>query len=244
MIHNPLKAYFLLNVELEDCALGAPLSHALRKANCVVAMTPFENPSLKELATILLPITPFSETAGTYLNIEGRLQSFKAAVKPLKNSWPAWKILSALHNKAYESAESVLKEIRYLQNFKESIYHSDHILNPDHFKLEPLQSSNDIVRLAPISLYSTDSLVRRAGALQQTMDAPKVEMRLNAKLAAHLKLEGHTASVQALTTGQAQKLRLPFIIDESVPDQCVVIPGGLIATLSLGLPYARIEIHA
>ena len=47
---------------------------------------------------MLLPIAPFTETAGTFINAEGRIQSFHAVVKPLGETRPAWKVLRVLGN--------------------------------------------------------------------------------------------------------------------------------------------------
>jgi NADH dehydrogenase/NADH:ubiquinone oxidoreductase subunit G len=46
----------------------------------------------------MLPIAPFTETSGTFVNIEGRIQSFNGVVKPRGDARPAWKVLRVLGN--------------------------------------------------------------------------------------------------------------------------------------------------
>ena len=96
MLEIPRKAYLLLNIEPElDCQHAALAKAAMEKAECVVALTSFKSQAL-ENADILLPIAPFTETSGTYMSMEGRVQSFAAAVKPLGECRPAWKVLRAV----------------------------------------------------------------------------------------------------------------------------------------------------
>lgn len=239
MIHNDLKAYVLFNMELEDCVWAAQLLESFKKSHCIVAVTPFQNPLLEKVATILLPMTPFSETDGTRVNIEGRSQSFKAAVSPAGNSLAGWKILSLLNENEedYPTIDPIFEKTQ-------SLLPLEKFIDMHHISVDLSKPMGDIVRLAPVSPYASDALVRRAAALQKTADAPKLEMRLNAKLAAFLKLSGSHAEVRTESMVPEQRLRLPFVIDESVPDQCVIIPGGLAETIPLGLPYARIEIRA
>ncbi len=60
-------------------------------------MSPYKGKSL-DYADVLLPIAPFTETSGTFVNTEGRVQSFNAVVKPLGETRPAWKVLRVLGN--------------------------------------------------------------------------------------------------------------------------------------------------
>ena len=70
-----------------------------------------------EYADVMLPIAPFTETSGTFVNTEGRVQSFKGAVKPLGEARPAWKVLRVLGNLLnvqgfdYDTSEAVRDEV-------------------------------------------------------------------------------------------------------------------------------------
>ncbi|MEN9899648.1 MAG: NADH-quinone oxidoreductase chain 3 [Pseudomonadota bacterium] len=164
MLAGGLKAVLLLNTEpVEDAAAGAKAVAALAAMQMVVTLSPFKtNISFSD---VLLPIAPFTETSGSFVNAEGRLQSFHAVVKPLAETRPAWKVLRVLANMlglpqlAFETSQDVLKQIADT----------------------PLNLSNDCsseVRLAGnadapcvASIYQLDSLVRRAPSLQLTADA-------------------------------------------------------------------------
>lgn len=84
----------------------------MQQAEFVVAMSAFKTAAM-DYADVLLPIAPFSETAGSYINMEGRLQSFHGVVKPQGEARPAWKVLRVLGNLLslggfeYDTAEAV-----------------------------------------------------------------------------------------------------------------------------------------
>ena len=95
MLADPRKAYMLLHAEAEfDFANAVAARAALEKAELVVVMSPFAHG--KAYADILLPLSPFTETAGTFVNCEGRVQEFQGVVKPLGETRPGWKVLRVL----------------------------------------------------------------------------------------------------------------------------------------------------
>ena len=164
MLAGGLKAALLLNNEPEfDSAAGAAAAHNLAQAEMVVTLSPFK--ANMAFSDVLLPIAPFTETSGSFVNAEGRLQSFHAVVKPLAETRPAWKVLRVLANLldipgvAFETSQEVLARAT----------------------AKPLVASNAIrtdIRLAgPVtapavaSIYQLDGIVRRAPSLQLTADA-------------------------------------------------------------------------
>ncbi|MFN4996930.1 MAG: NADH-quinone oxidoreductase subunit NuoG, partial [Burkholderiales bacterium] len=116
MLAGGLKAALLLNTEpVEDSAAGAKAAAALAAMQMVVTLSPFK--TNMSFSDVLLPIAPFTETSGSFVNAEGRLQSFHAVVKPLAETRPAWKVLRVLANMlglpqlAFETSQDVLKQI-------------------------------------------------------------------------------------------------------------------------------------
>ena len=77
----------------------------------MVMLTPLGDGACSEYADVLLPITPYTETSGTFVNSEGRVQSFNGVVRPLGDARPGWKVLRVLGNLLsvpgfdYESSE-------------------------------------------------------------------------------------------------------------------------------------------
>ena len=98
MLAQPLRAYLLLGVEAElDTHDPVAAMSSINAAEFVVVMSPYKGKSL-DYADVLLPIAPWTETSGTFVNTEGRVQSFNAVVKPLGETRPAWKVLRVLGN--------------------------------------------------------------------------------------------------------------------------------------------------
>ncbi|PUE42545.1 NADH-quinone oxidoreductase subunit NuoG [Limnohabitans sp. Bal53] len=165
MLAGGLKAALLLNTEPEfDSAAGAAAAKALGQTEMVVTLSPFK--ANMAFSDVLLPIAPFTETSGSFVNAEGRLQSFHAVVKPLAETRPAWKVLRVLANLldipgvSFETSQDVLVRAT----------------------AQPLAASNatkSAINLsgtttpapAVASIYQLDGIVRRAPSLQLTADA-------------------------------------------------------------------------
>lgn len=174
MLSGQLKALFLLNTEPEfDSAAGAQAAVALAKTSMVVTLSPFK--ANMAFSDVLLPMAPFTETPGTFVNAEGRVQSFHAVVKPLGETRPAWKVLRVLGNMlglpgfAFESSLEVLAQV-----FGPAV---DGLSQVAAGKLNnasdvlPTVGAAPAMRPAVASIYQLDSLVRRATSLQLTADA-------------------------------------------------------------------------
>ena len=99
MLQSDMKAYLLLNTEPEaDCADAGAAREAMEKAQFVVSLSPYSSAAVLAYADVILPVAPFTETSGTFVNAEGRWQSFEGVVPPLGDSRPAWKVLRVLGN--------------------------------------------------------------------------------------------------------------------------------------------------
>ncbi len=174
MLAGGLKAAILLNNEpVFDSAAGAAAAQALGKAQMVVTLSPFK--ANMEFSDVLLPIAPFTETSGSFVNAEGRLQSFHAVVKPLADTRPGWKVLRVLANllgisgASFETSQEVLAAATAgatevpaakLSNAAQAI--------------SVLPAVANLPAPAVASIYQLDSIVRRATSLQLTADARQV----------------------------------------------------------------------
>jgi len=173
MLAGGLKAAILLNNEPEfDSAAGARAAQALSQAEMVVTLSPFK--ANLEFSDVILPIAPWAETPGTYVNAEGRVQSFHAVVKPLGEARPGWKVLRVLANLLgiqgfdYESAQDVLAAARGPQDAKEGFVQG-RLNNATSASMTPRTRSE--LRPVVAAIYQLDSIVRRAPSLQLTADA-------------------------------------------------------------------------
>jgi len=233
MLDESLKAYLLLNVEPEyDCADAATATNAMMDAEFVVSLSAFNSKAIEKYANVILPITPFSETSGTYVNAAGDWQSFSAAVVANGEARPAWKVLRVLGNYFdidgfdYVSSEDVRDEI--------SNQVAD--IQPDNVIAWRYPQANlenkGLLRLADTPLYAVDSIVRRADALQQTADSLQATVYINETEASRLSLsDGQSVMVQQ--GGEA--IELSLTIDKRISDGCVLIPSGITGSESLGL---------
>jgi NADH-quinone oxidoreductase subunit G len=177
MLAGALKAVLLLNNEpARDSALGAAAVQNLGKAEMVVTLSPFK--ANMEFSDVLLPIAPFTETPGTFVNAEGRIQSFHAVVKPLAETRPAWKVLRVLANMldlpgfAYESAQDVLAGMHKANDGVPTQVPANALNNTANLPTDLSAAAG-----APVvaSIYQLDSIVRRAPSLQLTADAQEAQ---------------------------------------------------------------------
>jgi NADH-quinone oxidoreductase subunit G len=175
MLQGGLKAVLLLNTEPEfDSAAGASALSALGQAQMVVSLNPFK--ANMSFCDVVLPVAPFTETSGTFVNAEGRVQSFHAVVKPLGETRPAWKVLRVLANMLgvtgfeFESSQDVLKQVRGLDATDGGFVASHLMNNETQAVVDFVPAGKDPV---VASIYALDGTVRRAAGLQLTVDAMK-----------------------------------------------------------------------
>ena len=240
MLDEKLPAYMLLGVEPEhDCGDAAKAMSALKQAEFVVNLTPYVSEAMRQYADVLFPVAPFSETSGTFVNVEGRWQSFSGSVKPLGETRPAWKVLRVLGNlfslEGFEhiSSEEIRKEVETLTEGADSI-------KPAWFKFDKLSAaSKDLVRVADVPMYSSDQVVRRASSLQDTVHAGKAVARVSEVTAKARDLEGAERVVVA--QGDLQRI-VAFEIDDRVADGCVWLPSAVAGTSGFGAHGQAIEL--
>jgi NADH-quinone oxidoreductase subunit G len=182
MLAGGLKAVLLLNTEPAfDSAAGMAATHELAKAQMVVTLSSFK--ANMAFSDVLLPIAPFTETSGTFVNAEGRVQSFHAVVKPLVDTRPAWKVLRVLANLLnlpgfdFESTQDVLKQVMPSVSAGQTHVAADRLSNRTAALIDLTPAAG-----APVvaSIYALDGTVRRAVSLQLTADARQAHTALEA----------------------------------------------------------------
>ncbi|HET7527634.1 MAG TPA: NADH-quinone oxidoreductase subunit NuoG [Burkholderiaceae bacterium] len=241
MLSQPMKALLLLNVEpAYDGADPAATRAALQGSGLVVALTPFRDAAVDN-ADVLLPIAPFSETAGTFVNAEGRVQSFQGVVKPFGEARPAWKVLRVLGNLLalpgfdHDSAEAVREEA--LSGAGAAARLSNAPVGA------PVASvpTRGLERVSDVPIYATDALVRRAAALQATRDGEPPVVGLPPGLWAELGLRpGATVRVSQGTASAV----LPAREDASLAPTAVRVAAGHPTTASLGAMFGAVSVTA
>ncbi|MDP1925821.1 MAG: NADH-quinone oxidoreductase subunit NuoG [Thiobacillus sp.] len=241
MLAQPLRAYLMLGVEAElDTHDPVTAMASINAAEFVVVMSPYKGKSL-DYADVLLPIAPWTETSGTFVNTEGRVQSFNAVVKPLGETRPAWKVLRVLGNLLglagfdHNDSKEVLREAlgdtptgnvqAYLNNEISGV------------TAAPVSVHAGLERVAEVPIYQTDAVVRRSPSLQMTLDAALPVARMHGRLIDRLGLlENGRVSVRQT----ASALTLKVQRDDLLPDNCVRIPSGHPLTAGLGPMFGPI----
>jgi NADH-quinone oxidoreductase subunit G len=249
MLVSPRKAYMLLNVEPElDMHDAQQAMAAMHAADMVVAMSAYKHHAT-EYADVLLPIAPFTETSGTFVNTEGRVQSFRGAVKPLGETRPAWKVLRVLGNLLnvagfdYDSSEAVRDEV--LPSSKLAERNVTEKLN-NHIAgvaLQALVSSNKtgLQRISDVPIYFADAVVRRAASLQMTHDAAILGVAMHSSELR--KLNVRAGDLVNVHQGKA-RVRLVARADDSMPVATARVAAGHFLTAELGAMFGTITVEA
>jgi len=188
-------------------------------------------------------VTPFSETSGTFVNCEGRVQSFSGAVRPLGEARPAWKVLRVLGNVLalpgfdYDSSEQVRDEVVA----PGTIFVSGLDNGLAEAPVAPaLPAADGLQRIADVPIYFADPLARRAASLQLTRDAAAPNARMSS---ATLAQAGLTAGAPVrVRQGQGEAL-LNVVLDEAVPAACIWIAAAHASTAALGDMFGAITVE-
>jgi len=243
MFEQPRKAYFLLGIEPEfDYANPQVAFAALKQASLVVFASAFKNDLALEYADVILPIAPYTETAGTFVNIEGRVQSFNGVVKARGDARPAWKLLRVLGNVltldgfAYESSEAVRDEV--LGKDAEFVANLDNGLNGVAIQLP--SAVEGLQRIADVPINFADPMARRSPALQQTADGVAPSARINEQTLAQLGLAA--GSPVRLKQGNGEAV-LTAKADNNVPLGCIRVAAAHASTASLGEMFGLITVE-
>ncbi|MFP4638994.1 MAG: NADH-quinone oxidoreductase subunit NuoG [Guyparkeria sp.] len=247
LLAEPSDAMMLLGVEPEhDSAAGQAALAALEKAACVVAISSYVTPAMKRYADVLLPMGTAVETAGTWVNGEGRWQSVNGAVRPLGESRPAWKVLRVMGNLLdlngfdYMAVTEIRRE---LQSHCQNVALNNRPVDLDQARFElPDRAAGQggYRRVAAVGMYAGDPVVRRSPALQATEKAEtQRHVLVNPSDAEREGWEdGATVSVEQ----DGAKVELPLRIDDNVTPGTVVVFSGTHSD-ALAPRSGRVEIH-
>ncbi len=184
MFASTADSFILVNVDPAlDCGHPHQARAALKAAKMVVALTPFKD-GVMDVAHVVLPITPFTETSGSFVNCEGRLQTIEAVARPAGAARPGWKVLRVMGNMVgaesfnFESSEEVRQSV--LGYCKPGTRVPGLAAKPSTVPGGSSASAEGgaFVRIADVPIYRSDAIVRHAPALQETRAsaAPKAWM--------------------------------------------------------------------
>lgn len=239
MLTTAKKAYVLFNTEPEfDSANPAIALKNIAAADFVVCCSPFVTDTMREYADVILPTVPFTETEGTLINCNGSWQTFNAAVAPLGEARPGWKVLRVLGNFLdlngfdYVTAGQVCDEVKQAtQNMRE--------MELPSYIPAAFPKPQELQRIGVWPLYRTDNIVRRSQPLQDTLQASEFGVRLNQAMADKHQLQ---AGDHVNVCQDNLCVPLPVIIDNRGADGCVYIAAGVCGSEELGSVSGPIEL--
>jgi NADH-quinone oxidoreductase subunit G len=241
MLQQPRKAYVLLNTEVEFDSYNPQLAlSALKSAATVIALTAYKGAGLLDYADVLLPIAPFSETAGSFINTEGRQQTFNGVVRPLGEARPAWKVLRVLGSMLglsgfeFNTVEDVRAEWQALGDIGAQLNNPVTGLSKIDWNV-----SSELQRAGEVPMYQADPICRRATSLQQTSwAAAPVAHAHPSVLAAH----GITSGTVVTLRQGAGQARVSIEADERLPLGVLRLATAHPDTAALGGMFDPIEI--
>lgn len=242
-VESECRAFILMNVEPEFDAYNSQLAlKTIKSSEFVVSLSSFHG-NAKEYADVLLPIAPFTETSGTFVNTEGRVQSFNGVVSPLGETRPAWKVLRVLANLLglekfdYETPEQIREEI-FPNDVKISQYLNNKLKSGDVANI--VVDDQSIQRIGEIPIYQADPVVRRAQSLQATRDAEPPKAWMAPQMLTELRI---AAGDQVKVKQGDGVVQLEAARDEKLPINCVRIAGAHSKTAALGALFGEIVLE-
>ncbi len=270
MFAEPLKAYVVLHAEpLLDADQGTQALAALKAAQFAVALTPYAT-GAREWAHVMLPVSPFTETSGTFVNAQGLAQSFKGTVAPTGQTRPGWKVLRVLGNVLHlagfddESSESVRDAVmsggvagrlsNQLQGEFSSVAAGK--ASSDSGSLVSATSNGQMAataqatsvgnaamqleRVTDVPIFRTDAMVRRAQALQDSAASRAPVARMHASTLAQLGVAQGTQVLVKAATGQVV---LAAEQDNTLAPGAVRIAAGFEQTAALGGAFGQLSVE-
>lgn len=237
-LNAKLKSYFLMGVEPGfDFANPHGARQAMLAAEFVVLVSAYNQDSMYDYADVILPMAPYAETSGTYINVDNTWQTVKGAMPPHGDARPAWKILRVLGNLLqcndfeYMSTEDILAEIKSILAIT-----TEREYKPYYPECLPVMNQS-LVRVGEWPLYRSDAIVRNAKELQLCAAAESACIRINPETADRLKLD----DVATVSQGDIE-ITLPLKRDERIAVDVVWVANAMPETVDLGHSFAAITI--
>ncbi len=241
MLAEPLKAYIVLHAEPTlDAADGAQALASLKAAQFNVALVSYAS-AAADWANVMLPVSPFTETSGTFVNLAGCVQSFKGTVRPLAETRPGWKVLRVLGNllqlQGFEEETSEAVRDATLGSVTERLSNQ---VNAQPGLSATAAGEGGLARVGDVPIYFSDAIVRRATSLQSAPASRAPRVRLNPEEATRL---GVSADDRVRVRSARGSVELPVALDAGVPAGAVRIASAHASTIALGSAFGNVTVE-
>tara|TARA_R110000851_G_scaffold165169_2_gene309821 strand:+ start:19525 stop:21852 length:2328 start_codon:yes stop_codon:yes gene_type:complete len=239
MLSKPLKAYIVMHAEpLFDADNGQQAVKTLKQAQFNVALTPYAN-AAADWADVMLPVSPYTETSGTFVNAEGRVQSFRGTAAPFGETRPAWKVLRVLGN-LFELAGFDEETSEAVRDAVLSPHALERLSNKVTVAPALVNLVEGLERVADVPVYRSDSIVRRAKPLQETPASRPPVLRAHPETLKQHGLQAGDAARVRTDTGQAV---LQIHADEAVALGTVRVATAFPQTVDLGSAFGQVTLE-
>ena len=240
MIERPRSAYLLWNLEPDyDTANPAATAQALQAADTVIAFSNYRNGAL-DYADVILPITPFTETAGSFVSCEGRMQSFNGTVRPAGEARPGGRCCGCWATCWRSPVSSTKRRSRSGPTRCRWISLPACRTTPQPHRNAPATRADAAERIADVPIYFSDSIVRRSAPLQATRDALPPKARANARTLQSFGV--HAGDTVRVSQGDTSAL-LEAALDERIADGVVHVSAAHESTATLGPMFGPITLE-
>ena len=243
------QAYCLFDLEVaHDVAYAANAIANLKQAEHVVCFATFTSDAMKQYADVILPVAAFTENAGTFVNMMGKVQTFEAAASlpgEVRQGWQAVRALSRAMGQALpEIADfsALQSEVHGAIAQGQAAADSDPVRSDDSGQSAGASTGlSGLYRLGLKPVYHTDPLVRRAAALQQTALSKIPALRMHSRTAAKL---GLAAGQRVVATQGTSRYSAEMTLDDTLAESVVWIPAGVPDTSGFGAAFGEITVTA
>ncbi len=171
------------------------------------------------------------------MSMEGRVQSFTAATRPLGECRPAWKVLRVLANTLglqgfdYETSEQVKEAVFGGEKPSSVVWRSLNNNLKELVEIEVNIKHDGLQRIGEVPQYESDPIVRRSLPLQKTKYNVKPMARMCAKQLADLGLVDGELVLVKQDKGSAE---LVASLDNHVAMGCIRVAAAHEDTVGLG----------
>ena len=235
MFENSDAAFLLLNVEpAKDLNSGIKAVNTLSKSKAgVVALTSYKS-AVSDFATVMLPISTFAESSGTYVNIEGRVQNVSPVANVQGNSKPAWKVLRVIGN-LLGFKEFNYENIKEVQNLFSSEIGEDFFVKDINFVVKTNEVTSAIITTEKkhletttfFPIYLSDQIVRRSESLLRTSQSVFPSLLIHPKTLELFSIKsGDTITLKLIDNPILQTIELKCKADFFVAEDVVAIANG------------------
>ena len=223
-----------------DCADSRSALTALRQADFVVALQSYVTETMLTYADVILPMSSFSESSGTFVSIDSQWQPYTGAVSPKGESRPAWKVLRVLANLAevdgfdYISSQDVSDEIRASNAIK--------MVSKPYWPNNIDAKISGVEVISEVPMYQTDSIVRRSSALANTIENKRAiiaKMNMN-----EAEKNGLKNSNSVVVCQDKQSVTMDFEVDNSIADGCIHMPAGVPQMSQFAATFSIVTVEA